>query len=381
MEQARLERLIFPGPGRQPVVVPNYGLQQAIEAYGDVVHGINMLIQRVRQNFIDNGEQPQNIAEDACVGLIRGNRDYLQILVQLHDRWLAADDGANIWDSYNARIRRNWLEQLRGAHDLVLIGIREREEQMNQPIAEEMVEGRPANARRVQFAEPLVVPEPHIEAEVQPPVVEQPPPEQPEVQPAEVAVPVVEAVPIVEEPAEEAAENQAVVDERVRMDKNRAHTPNRFSYMSRKRNAEHFNADPDCPQYVHVAAEEITKHNFLWFFTKRRRPRYSDFADTDLVNYLRFHTFCVPRTPTLIQTLKLKAIRFMSDFDMGNHTMEQIYRIMATSVAAAMVITPEEELIRETISDHSNMITKYQPFFQTGQYRAGFLGYGIKSLV
>lgn len=214
---------------------------------------------------------------------------------------------------------------------------------------------------------PVVVPEVVPPPEV---VVEAPPVVLPE--------PVVEAGEPAEEPEPVGAVAQREAD---RMEANRLHTPHRFKYAGVKRNVDHFNAEPDNAAYVPAPCIERTKHNFLWYFTKRRQPKYGEFADADLISFLRFHAFCVPRTPALIQTLKQRAIRFMADFDMAEHTMADIYRIVACSVAAAMIVTPEEELMRETIRSHSNMIEKYQPFFQGGQYRAGFLGYGVRSLV
>lgn len=162
-----------------------------------------------------------------------------------------------------------------------------------------------------------------------------------------------------------------------RVRSNQLVTPNRFKYVSRKRRPEHINADPENPTYIHDPCEEETKHNFLRYFTKIKRPKYAAFADTDLISYLRMHAFCVPRTPSLIQSLKLKALRFMADFDMANHTAEQIYRIVAASVAAALVVTDEELLVRDTVRDHSAVLEKMQPFFQQGQYRQGFFERGF----
>lgn len=175
--------------------------------------------------------------------------------------------------------------------------------------------------------------------------------------------------------------SRAAQAERDRLEANRLHTPNRHNYRGLKRNADHFNAEPENPPFVIEHRREFTKHNFLWFFRMRRRPVYNHFADTDLVSFLRLHSFCVPRTPTLIQSLKLKAIRYMSDFDMSDYSSAEVYSIIAPSVAAALVVTDQEELVRETIRSHSNNLEKYQPFFSQGQYRNGVFGYGKKSLV
>lgn len=164
-----------------------------------------------------------------------------------------------------------------------------------------------------------------------------------------------------------------VQQQRERLLANQAFIPNRFPMVSRKRNNNHINENPENPPFVFVPLEEEIDKDFLFFFTKRARPSYCEFADTDLVHHLRKFTFCVTRTPNLIQTLKLKADRYMNDFDKPNHTPEQVYRVITSSITAAMVITPEEKMMVDTIDKNSNMIQKYQPFFRGGLYRTGFL--------
>lgn len=294
------------------------------------------------------------------------------------------DEDVNHVREQEVRMHLAWLADNIRACRMLLDMIVEQEEQQQVPVLpppvllDDLLEDEPVHPE---------VPNDPIEDEALPEVVEAVP---------EVVIPpnggVVEVPPenppgdglvIVEEVAEPPPDppGVAALREAERMQANRLHTPHRFKYAGVKRRAEHFNAEPDNVAYVPAPCEERTKQNFLWYFTKRRRPKFAEFADADLVNFLRFHAFCVPRTPALIQSLKQRAIRFMADFDMANHSMADVYRIVACSVAAAMVVTPEEELVRETIRSHSNMIEKYQPFFSSGQYRAGFLGYGVRSLV
>lgn len=153
---------------------------------------------------------------------------------------------------------------------------------------------------------------------------------------------------------------------------NKIHQPNRYRYKSIKRDPNHINADPDNPVYQREEFLEKQKINFLWFFTRKQTPKYCNFVDADLVNYLRFHCFCQPRTMALIQTLKLKAIRYMAEFDMPDHTMGEIYAIITRSVTAALLPTPEEEGLKQAIKDSSNVYEAMQPFFLKGQYQGGW---------
>jgi hypothetical protein len=177
--------------------------------------------------------------------------------------------------------------------------------------------------------------------------------------------------------AEVPNEDMVQEQENLRMIANRLHTANRYQYQSIKRIQNNYNVNPENPVFAHAAGDEIQKANFLRYFTTRKRPRHCDFSDADLIYFLRLHAFCVPRTMNLIQSLKLKAIRYMADFDFPNQTQEQVYRIIASSVAAAMIVTEEEEMMLETVRTHSCMIEKFQPFFHTGLYREGFFQRGF----
>lgn len=110
--------------------------------------------------------------------------------------------------------------------------------------------------------------------------------------------------------------------------------------------------------------------NYLWFFTKERKYRYADFADADLVSYLRFQCFCLPRTLNLIQSLRIKCIRFFSEFDMSSYSMQQLYDIMSASIAACLLPSAAEERLVDSLKTSSLHLAKYQKFFLEGQYHA-----------
>ncbi|UHK03020.1 MAG: hypothetical protein GuTV1_gp1 [Guiyang tombus-like virus 1] len=164
--------------------------------------------------------------------------------------------------------------------------------------------------------------------------------------------------------------------------------PNRFKYAGIKLNRQHLNPEPDMPTYVkseqlkhkekrmtntlgthHPSPSIVRPLNYMWFFTKHKVPKYAALGDADLTNFLRLHCFCQPRTMPLVHSLKLKAIQFMSDFDTTGITMGELYRIISSSIAAALIPSKDEEMLLETVKSCSNLMEDMQPFFSDGQYR------------
>lgn len=408
------------GPVDRRVYVGDIDMRQVEEEAGAVAPAINMRMLDNHLDYIVNGLQPPIIVNDAMDGLIEANYRWL---INEQAAYMQAIDDVD-WDlDVNHQVEQQLRMELARLYNLIeqyqpLINMRARQvirvqeppELVNPVVPDidaviieqmELVPNVPDNDPEEEELLALLdnIPEvpQHLpeELNVEDPPVEEPmvpeleriEPQLPAPEPAIIDEPVVQPV-AVENPggdpeppaAPEPALDAIAQREADRLRANALHTPHRFKYAGVKRHAGHFNAEPDNPNYINNPCVEETKHNFLWFFTKRRRPRFAEFADTDLISFLRFHTFCVPRTPALIQSLKQRAVRFMADFDMSDYSMAEIYRITACSIAAALVVTPEEELIRETIRTHSNVIERFQPFFQSGQYRAGFLGYGVRSL-
>lgn len=369
-------------PEQEPVPlvagVPCCDLTRRNLVPGVAVPDMAMLMPELPRGLGENGHYEAADVRVLDLRHIRLHAEWLCTQVGLHRMFLVFDEELDIMFTYRARRSLALLET--AAYRLLTIM---RNVQVAQGVdeEEEPEDDQPVNivhepvVVRGEEGEPAEVIQPEVELPGQPaevdPVIEQP---------------AVEAV-VAEAPQEvQAPDGDVVIREAVRVAElkrqltNRQYTPNRFGYRGLKRNADHLSADPANPPYVREPNEERQKMNFLCFFNRRRRPRVSEFSDADLVNYLRMQSFCVPRTPNLIQSLKLKAIRYMSDFDMSDYSSTEIYRIMASSIAAALVVTNEEEMVRETIRDHSNMIEKYQPFFSQGQYRSGFLGFGVRSL-
>lgn len=131
---------------------------------------------------------------------------------------------------------------------------------------------------------------------------------------------------------------------------------------------------PEPPKLTKVVQETVNPSikrplNYLWFFTKQKVPRYASLGDADLTNFLRLHCYCQPRTMPLVHSLKLKAIQFMSDFDTTGMSMGELYRIISSSIAAAIIPSKDEEMLLETIKSASNLMENMQPFFTEGQYQ------------
>lgn len=93
-------------------------------------------------------------------------------------------------------------------------------------------------------------------------------------------------------------------------------------------------------------------------------------TDADLLYELKLEAFGVPRTPLLIQQLKQKAKRFIAQWDMSLYTTEQVYQMIARSIAQAMMIDKEEERLRAAMNLYTEktiMRPLHTQFFQLGK--------------
>lgn len=109
-------------------------------------------------------------------------------------------------------------------------------------------------------------------------------------------------------------------------------------------------------------------HPFWKLLGVKEKPRLT-LADADLISYLRYQVLCQPRTINLVNSLRLKATRFLAEFDMSEFTLEQVYNMVADSIAEVLIPSPAEERMVQRLNEGHRLLSKYDTFFSKGQYR------------
>lgn len=69
-------------------------------------------------------------------------------------------------------------------------------------------------------------------------------------------------------------------------------------------------------------------------------------TDKDLLYFLKLQAAFLPRNESLLPMLKMKATKFMSQYDCSYLTAEQHYKIIMHAIGMAMLVDKEEERIR-----------------------------------
>lgn len=111
---------------------------------------------------------------------------------------------------------------------------------------------------------------------------------------------------------------------------------------------------------------------FLEFITGRpqhRRAVTHGMCDLDLTYRLKLHSALQPRTMTLANSLKMRAIRMVEEYNMKDIDTSTIYDLVMFSVAEAMVIDPSEECLRTRMQQDAERQRDMQPFLMNGQVK------------
>lgn len=93
-------------------------------------------------------------------------------------------------------------------------------------------------------------------------------------------------------------------------------------------------------------------------------------TDQDLVAELKLEAAFLPRTTALLQQLKSKARKFISEWDMSLYTMEQVYQMVMRAIGHAMIVSPEEEKVRallDTYAERKVIRPIHNQFLLSGQ--------------
>lgn len=88
-------------------------------------------------------------------------------------------------------------------------------------------------------------------------------------------------------------------------------------------------------------------------------------SDADLVYHLKSEAMFTPRTPLLLQQLKLKARRWMAGWDMSKYTSKQAFQILLHAVTMAYTISPEEKAVMKALRNTEvlKLIEKFNSYF------------------
>lgn len=170
---------------------------------------------------------------------------------------------------------------------------------------------------------------------------------------------------------------KATFDQGVDAGVNTAPERESFAYKSKKNYASVLRTDFEKkPQWLHDEYVREIPRNPVWEavrrlfgFKKPKISRCSKASDSDLVYFLKMSSCFMPRTTNLACSLKNKAIRFLTEFDMGELTMKEAYTMLVNSVAEALVVDPLEVTFAKRIRDDKKNLDKMQPFFDQGRYR------------
>lgn len=142
-----------------------------------------------------------------------------------------------------------------------------------------------------------------------------------------------------------------------------------YRYSGPKLVREDLNPYPKAPVFVKTQHTQDANIDWLKYLQRKQKSIAQPFCDADLVAYLRLHTFCEVKSKTLIRSMRIRAIRFMSEFDCTNYSLNDIYTIIGSSIAEALQPSEVELLCRTRCAEGSNALEDMQPFFQEGLYK------------
>lgn len=74
-------------------------------------------------------------------------------------------------------------------------------------------------------------------------------------------------------------------------------------------------------------------------------------SDADLVYHLKMEAMFTPRTPLLLQQLKMKAKRWLAAWDMSKYSSEHIFKMMLHGVTMAYTISDAERDVMKALKD------------------------------
>lgn len=74
-------------------------------------------------------------------------------------------------------------------------------------------------------------------------------------------------------------------------------------------------------------------------------------SDADLVYHLKMEAMFTPRTPLLLQQLKMKAKRWLASWDMSKYSSEQVFKMMLHGVTMAYTISDAERDVMRALKD------------------------------
>lgn len=113
---------------------------------------------------------------------------------------------------------------------------------------------------------------------------------------------------------------------------------------------------------------------FIEFVTRRPGGRQAINAgrcDLDLVYRLKMYAALQPRTMCLANSLKMRAIRMIDEYNLKDLDSAFIYDLVMYSVAEAMVIDQAELDLRKRIKQDARVQVEMQPFLTNGQVTEG----------
>lgn len=105
-------------------------------------------------------------------------------------------------------------------------------------------------------------------------------------------------------------------------------------------------------------------------------------TDDDLVYYLKLEAAFLERTPLLHVQLKMKAQRFLKEFDMSLYTQKEKYQMVLRAVASAMLIDVEEQRVMKLESRfvEGELRHGHGKFFSKGPTRKTYLRHTLSDL-
>lgn len=102
----------------------------------------------------------------------------------------------------------------------------------------------------------------------------------------------------------------------------------------------------------------------LWQ-TRHRDAVTADRVDSDLLYHLRLYSAFQPRTLTLVNSLKMRAIRWMGDFNCVGLDSQEIYTIITNTVIEAFTIHEEERKLKTRIAEETDFYS-HNKYFRSG---------------
>nr|QTJ63715.1 hypothetical protein [Odonatan tombus-related virus] len=105
---------------------------------------------------------------------------------------------------------------------------------------------------------------------------------------------------------------------------------------------------------------------FDWVFPCRKKKQLV--SDVDLVAHLKLEALFTPRTPLLLAQLRLKAKRFLADFDLSPLTAHEAYVLTAQAVGMAYDVSEVEQRVIDHLKSKPvrERISAYNQFLARG---------------